>query len=389
MGHIKDRWYIGRGDKRRPSARHGSGLRWQIWYQVDGREKCGGSFKVKAVAERKLVELESSVIRGQWIDPTDQTTVVEYARRWAAARPYRTTTARRVNRSIENHLAGSLIGSRRLAAVRPSDVQAWAAELSQTMAPSTVALIVNMLKAIYAAAVLDRLVASSPVVKIALPRADAPRIIPLTVEQVRRLAAAVPERCQAMILTQAGLGLRLGELLALRDRDVSFLGRTVRIEHQLAEHTRERVEPKTPRSRRTIPLPTMVGEALAEHVRRYPPLSDGTLFYGKNELPYAHSMYGTKIFKAAVDRLADADPTFPGDTTSHDLRHHYASVLLAAGESVVAVAERLGHDDATMVIKVYGHLMPDSEDRTRKAIDEAWTAPSTTKITAPGRPERS
>jgi integrase len=47
-------------------------------------------------------------------------------------------------------------------------------------------------------------------------------------------------------------------------------------------------------------------------------------------------------------------------------------VLLAAGESVVAVAERLGHENATLVLKTYGHLMPDSEDRTRRAVDEAW-----------------
>jgi hypothetical protein len=47
--------------------------------------------------------------------------------------------------------------------------------------------------------------------------------------------------------------------------------------------------------------------------------------------------------------------------------------LLAAGESVVAVAERLGHENATLVLKTYGHLMPDSEDRTRRAIDAAWS----------------
>ena len=71
----------------------------------------------------------------------------------------------------------------------------------------------------------------------------------------------------------------------------------------------------------------------------------------------------------------------PAGTTSHDLRHHYASVLLAAGESVVAVAERLGHDNATLVLTTYGHLMPDSEDRTRMAVDEAWSA-----ITVPSKP---
>jgi integrase len=101
-------------------------------------------------------------------------------------------------------------------------------------------------------------------------------------------------------------------------------------------------------------------------------------------------MYGTKTFRWTADKLASAkDSTFPADITTHDLRHHYASVLLAAVESVIAVAERLGHDDATMVIRVYGHLMPDSEDRTRKAIDETWSTPSRTSSTAPRRPRRS
>ena len=47
-------------------------------------------------------------------------------------------------------------------------------------------------------------------------------------------------------------------------------------------------------------------------------------------------------------------------------------MLLAAGESVVAVAERLGHENATLVLTTYGHLLPDSEDRTRRAIEDAW-----------------
>ena len=69
---------------------------------------------------------------------------------------------------------------------------------------------------------------------------------------------------------------------------------------------------------------------------------------------------------------AAKNAVLPAGVTSHDLRHHYASVLLAAGESV-AVAERLGHENATLVLKTYGHLMPDSEDRTRRAIDTAWS----------------
>lgn len=41
-------------------------------------------------------------------------------------------------------------------------------------------------------------------------------------------------------------------------------------------------------------------------------------------------------------------------------------------ESVITVAERLGHENPTLVLSTYGHLMPDSEERTRRAVDEAW-----------------
>jgi integrase len=90
---------------------------------------------------------------------------------------------------------------------------------------------------------------------------------------------------------------------------------------------------------------------------------DGTLFTTRFGTPYRHDYYGTRIFAGAVTRAG-----LPSSTTSHDLRHHYASVLLAQGESVINVAERLGHHNASLVMSTYGHLMPDSEDRTRRAV---------------------
>ncbi len=93
----------------------------------------------------------------------------------------------------------------------------------------------------------------------------------------------------------------------------------------------------------------------------------------------------TRVFQRAVERAG-----LRLGTSSHDLRHYYASVLLAAGESVIAVAERLGHEDASPVLSTYGHLMADSEDKTRKAIDSAWCGPGVSRTGAPpSRPERT
>lgn len=263
---------------------------------------------------------------------------------------------------------GTALGSRRLAAVTPSEVQAWASERAQVLAPTTLRNLVSLLRSVYASAVLDRLVASSPVVRLSLPATHRERVVPLSVAQVAALAEAMPRRNRAMVIAQAGLGLRIGELLSLRVQDVDFMRRTVRVEWQIAPGANVRSVPKTRRSTRMVPLPQVVAEALSVHIDEVPPGEDGTLFTTRFETPYRHDYYGTRIFAEAV-----AKSGLPPSTTSHDLRHHYASVL-AQGESVVAVAERLGHHNASLVLSTYGHLMPDSEDRTRRAVDNAWAS---------------
>jgi integrase len=353
MGHIQKR------GERKYQAR---------WLDPDGRERAQ-TFTRKADAERRIAVAEGAKLTGSYIDQTSKVTVAEYAKQWAATRPHRQSTADRIGYLIGKHVEGTPLGTRRLSAVRPSEVQAWVSDRAKVLSPGTVRLLVSVLRSIFSAAVHDRLIASSPAVRLSLPRSERKRVVPLTVAQVQALADTMPTRCRAMVITQAGLGLRIGELMALRVQDVDFLRRTVAIEFQTTPDGKQRVPPKTPRSHRTVPLPSIVAEALAAHIAAFSPAEDGSLFLTLHGLPWRHEYYGSRIFTPAVKRAK-----LPTGTTSHDLRHHYASVLLAAGESVVAVAERLGHENATLVLTTYGHLLPDSEDRTRRAIDAAWTS---------------
>jgi integrase len=205
--------------------------------------------------------------------------------------------------------------------------------------------LVKFVRGVFNAAAADHLIVGSPFKKLSLPRSDQERVVPLTVDQVAALADMVKPKYRAMVLAQAGLGLRMGELLALRVQDVDFLRRTARVEHQIDSKTRERVPPKTPKSRRTLPLPGMVSVALAEHIRQFPPMEDGLIFHTSTNRPYLQEYYTKHVFGPAVKK-AQLPPSTP-----HDLRHHYASVLLAAGESVIAVAERLGHENANLVCR--------------------------------------
>src|SRR3954451_14580264 len=152
----------------------------------DGRQR-KKTFRRKGDADRFAATVEADKLRGQYVDHSSRTTVAEYARAWAAARPHRPTTARRVSGLIEVHIAGTRLGDRRLSAVHPSEVQSWASEQAQVLAPSTMRSLLSLLRSIYSSAVLDRLVASSPVVRVALPRNERPRVVPLTVAQVQTL----------------------------------------------------------------------------------------------------------------------------------------------------------------------------------------------------------
>jgi integrase len=330
----------------------------------DGRERAS-HHKTKAAALRWEREQLAERDKGQWVDKSS-ITVATYARQWAAARPHRPTTAQRVNSLIERHIAATRLGERRLSAVRPSEVQAWATDRAGHLSPGTMRVLLGLLRSVYAAAVLDRLVAVSPVQRVKLAEHRPDRVVPLTVEQVRTWSEAVPPHMCAAVITQAGLGLRIGELLGLRVSDVDFLRRTVRIEVQRSR-TRELVAPKTPRSRRSIPLPAVVSDALAAHLAEHGAADDGGVFANERGKPWHHVTF-MRLLKTGAIKAG-----LPESSSSHDLRHTYCCWLLQAGVDVVTVAERMGHESAQMIWQTYGHVIPGQEDRTRRAIDAVWT----------------
>ena len=77
-------------------------------------------------------------------------------------------------------------------------------------------------------------------------------------------------------------------------------------------------------------------------------------------------------FHARVWQPAARDADLPTSEIFQGLRHHYASLLIRHGESVKTVQARLGHASASETLDTYSHLWPDSDDRTREAVDEAW-----------------
>jgi integrase len=352
--------------------------RYEWRHRVGGRHlKKVFARRVDAVAHDSKVRAD--LARGTHVDTSNRVTVAESARAWSEARVLRPNSRRSYESMLRNHIEGTALGGRPLVRVRPSEVQAWAAGRAALVGPVSLRALVGFLRAVFAAAVLDGVIARNPVQpasRLSLPKPDNAKFTPLTIAQVRAWAdATLPRvrakadapmpRVRAMIITQAALGLRISELRALRAEDIDFLRREVRIDAQLDRQGRHRVPLKTANSRRVVPLPQVASEALAEHIRKFPPEPGAPIFTDAAGHPWRG--YVRQVYRDAADAAG-----LPSGTTSHDLRHHYASVLLAAGESVHAVAERLG-DTPAMVLSTYGHVMPDQEDTTRRAVDAAWS----------------
>jgi hypothetical protein len=109
---------------------------------------------------------------------------------------HRPTTAAHAETMLRTH-AYPTLGDRPLAAIRPSTVQAWVKGL--VLAPSTVHVAHGIVSGIFRAAVRDRLINDNPCQGTKLPRKVRPKIVPLPVEAVDGLAAAVPPQYRALV----------------------------------------------------------------------------------------------------------------------------------------------------------------------------------------------
>ncbi|MGR7025463.1 tyrosine-type recombinase/integrase [Geodermatophilus sp. URMC 62] len=161
-------------------------------------------------------------------------------------------------------------------------------------------------------------------------------------------------------------GLRLGEAAAVRVGDVDFLRRTLTGARQVQRAPGGAIELRAPKygSERQVYLAPSLVDLLARHVAAHCP-QGSWLFTGDAGQPPHQNTVGHRWRTT----LAAADLS---GVKLHDLRHFYASGLIASGCDVVTVQRALGHASATTTLNTYSHLWPTAEDRTRRAAEELF-----------------
>jgi integrase len=320
----------------------------------------------KVDAQQWLDEQTAAVLTGQWVDPkAGKVTFAEYARAWQAAQVHRRNTALAVDSALRVH-ALPVFGDRPISSVRRSEIQAFVKALGERLALASVAATYQHVRAVFRAAEVDRVIASSPCQRITLPRRERQQFVLLPTDTVAAIAAEMPERLSRMVTLMAGTGLRPGEAAGLTIDRVDFLRRTLRVDRQLLQTRPPSFgPPKTQASYRTVPLPQVVVDTLAVHLAAFPPGERGLVFTQPDGRPLNRDKV-VRAFRAAA--VAVGAPA--AGTRLHSLRHYYASLLIRHGESVKVVQGRLGHASASETLDTYSHLWPDSEDMTRAAVDD-------------------
>ncbi|QEU71984.1 site-specific integrase [Streptomyces nitrosporeus] len=403
-GHIQDRWYKTESSpdgkvRRVRTDRYGTGLRYRARYiGPDGGEQ-SKSFpdKQKRLAEKWLTNIASDMSRGQYIDPrAARITFQTYAEKWLTAHTADLSSQIVTEQRLRLH-AFPVLGTRPLDSFRPEHIRGLVSALEANPAVSGAYArnIYGDVRAVLSAAVDDSLLSRNPcsVKSVRPPAVERRRVVPWLPTQVRAVRAALPERYQTMVDTGAGCGLRQGEIVGLAEDAVDFEDGILRVVRQVKLIRGKAVfAPPKCGKERDVPLPPSVAEALRAHADAFKPV-EITLPWRKPDGPKVsarllftntasgvvwRSNFNIQEWKPALAVAGLIPGADDGKFESarehgmHALRHFYASVLLDAGESIKAVSQYLGHTDPALTLRVYAHLMPSSQERTRKAVDRVF-----------------
>ncbi|MDO5618761.1 tyrosine-type recombinase/integrase [Kocuria sp.] len=334
---------------------------WRARYRDQDGKEHAKHFPRKIDAQKWLDTVTVDTATGRYVDPSnDSITLRTYYQDFRARQIWNHRTQQAVDQSINS--AGFL--DLPFGKLRRSHVQTWVQEQAQTLAASTIKVRFTNLRTVIRCAVADRLLREDVTLGVSLPkqrRREQHTVIP-SPARVATLIDAADARHRPLFALCAFAGLRIGEACAVRVQDIDFLGRKLRVANQVARKAGGGLElcPPKAHSERDVYLPDDLLNMLSQHI--------GQGVHGVEGFLFATASGGLMGGSSADYRWNQARKQVGGEPCRiHDLRHFYASGLIAAGCDVVTVQRALGHASATITLNTYSHMWPSAEDTTRAA----------------------
>jgi integrase len=363
-----------------------AGERWAIGHPSFGtRRNAAGWGKTKRAAQQALRDMLTDASRGELVDPSRQP-VGAYLEEWAAGLRLAPSTVASYKKNIRQHNAPAL-GTVPLNRLTTERIDRLYRDLErggradhrqgEGLSPRTVRYVHTILSAALAAAVKTRRLARNPAADASPPtakQAKAPEMHPWTAGQLAAFLGWASGHAENFALWHvlAYTGMRRGEALALRWRDVDLDAATVRVRRsagmvRVAGEGAAVVEGDTKSGKpRLVDLdgPTVAVLRARRRDRGTMHLSlarDDALIFGDIEGRHRNPEHVSRQFARDVGRCGQVPAI-----RLHDLRHSHATILLTEREPVHVVSQRLGHASAVVTMTVYAHVLPGSQ---REAAD--------------------
>lgn len=290
-------------------------------------------------------------------------------------------TTRRGYRAAINLWIVPHLGTIRLEKLKPMTIQKWVNEQSKDGGRARVVLAHVVLRSALKWAMQQRMMTYNPAALVKVPQPAACQTQPLTADDAKRLLEATGDhRLGAMVTVALTMGLRIGEVSGLTWPDVDLTARVLRVRQQvqaLGDGPPTLAPLKTPSSRRTLALPTLVVEALKAHRKRQleERLKAGESWRQEAELVFTmpngravHPSHARDSLTALLTAAGLPHRRF------HSLRHTAATLLLTDGVPLFDVSRILGHAEISTTADTYGHLVDDMTANAAQRMDNLLRA---------------
>jgi integrase len=357
--------------------------RWEARISEDGGKRRSLFGKTRTEVAKKLSEALHE--RDQGLPPvTENQTVRQYLTGWVeTVRPtLGKASAYKYGSYVKLHVIPTL-GSLQLAKLTAQHLQRlYAAKLNEGLTPTTVNLIHKVLHRALEDALRWGLVQRNVCELIDPPRRAHHEMSPHSADEARRLLEAVTgDRLEALAILALTTGMRQGELMALKWRNIDLSNATLQVQTtaKLVNGQLFVEETKTRRSRRRIALSPMAVEALKRHKARQNEerLRAGTRWQD-NDYVFPNTIgklldprsLRRRWFDKVLERAGLPHIRF------HDTRHTAATLLLLQGVHPKVVSEMLGHASIAITLDLYSHVLPDMQRDASAAMERLFNGQS-------------
>lgn len=297
-------------------------------------------------------------------------------------RKIRTSTYMRYRVALEKHILPTL-GHLSLTKVTLRMIQQfYNRKLDEGQSPSSVLTMHKVLKQALDYAVKERFIAINPCAGVSLPTEERRKVQPLTIEQAQHLLQVVQgTMMEPFIALAVVMGMRHGELLALRWQDIDLAQGTLAIHHSLTRDEDYRFvvgDPKTASSERIIVLPQPVCDMLRTHrVRQQEARLKAGSSWQQHDLVFC-TQKGVYLWPGNVRRRFYRLLKRAGlpQIHIHDLRHSAATLLRNMGVDLKVIQEILGHSTLDMTANVYSHVLPSMQQEAVEKMKPLFEKPS-------------